>query len=833
MGAAHQKIAQITGYELGEIPHRGSTRTALIYEDDLEMVQKNIDALVNGEIDNYKIEFRMNRRDGSIVWVSENAIVYEWDEQGVPVRLAAIAFDLSQLKNAEQKARNMEAELKRTTSLTSEGALAEQNRLLRAGNSAAGLLIGDFYHDYETVLRISLQTLGESVQADRAFIWRNREKDGKTAFFLRSEWAVNEAQSLHINDEESLVLYDDSFPRWPERLAENTYTCAYTNELDASIQSMPGIMGSDSVMLVPLYLHGVFWGVFGFVAHKKQELFTPSEAEIMNAGGLLLASSITRNETFGKLNRAREEALASTKAKSEFLSRMSHEIRTPMNAIIGMTTIANKTDDIVKIKYCLDKVDASSRQLLAIINDVLDMSKIDADKFEISNDAFDFDKMLQNVLNVVQVKLEEKQQHFHFETNQAFTNMVVSDELRLSQVLINLLTNAIKFTPESGDITLKVYETPSCDEGRVKIHVDVSDTGIGIGEEAQKKLFNSFEQADGSITRQYGGTGLGLAISKKIIELMGGEIWVESELGKGTTFSFEIEAQLGKKLRNPSTEYSAPEDLRVLVIDDHEDVLEYFSNILAGFSVQCDTASNGRQALEMVKKSIQEEQPYGMVFIDWNMPGMNGGDTAKEIRHITNDHAIVVMISVADWGDIESEARTYGVTNFLPKPVLPSTLYNTILELTHNDLIKEKSPSEDASAADWSNRHILLVEDIEVNRAIVEGMLEETGIHIDNAENGLEAVNMFRQNQDGYDLILMDVQMPVMDGLEATKQIRLTGTERAQTIPIIAMTANAFKEDEQLCLEAGMDRHIAKPLSVDELYSVLTEYFAAADRSRK
>lgn len=405
----NRTIANMTGYELGEVPHSGSTRTALTYQDDLGMMQKNVDALVRGEIDHYQIVYRMNRKDGSIVWIQENAIVYEWDEKGAPVRLAGVAFELSKLKQAEQKARDMEAEIKRINSLRTEDDLAEQNRLLRAGNAAASMLIGDFYHDYETVLQSSLQIMGESVQADRAFIWRNREQEDRTGCFFRAEWTGQEGASfLHVNDETRIVYYDDVAPGWQEGFAENHYTCAVTKDLDVGLREAPGISGSQSAMLVPLYLHGVFWGVLGFAAHGKQKLFTELEAEIMNASGLLLAASISRNETFGKLNRAREEALASTKAKSEFLSRMSHEIRTPMNAIIGMTTLANKTDDVTKIKGYLDKVEASSRQLLAIINDVLDMSKIDADKFEIMNSPFDFEKMLQNVFNVIQVKLEEQ-----------------------------------------------------------------------------------------------------------------------------------------------------------------------------------------------------------------------------------------------------------------------------------------------------------------------------------------------------------------------------------------------------------------------------------------
>ncbi|MGI6665392.1 MAG: response regulator [Christensenellaceae bacterium] len=819
----NRSIAQLTGYELGEVPHRGSTRNLMIYKDDLPKVEENVNALIRGGISQYHIEYRMNRRDGSIVWVSEAAVVYEKDENGKPVRLAGLAFDLSMLKQAEQKARDMEAEVKRLSNLTEEGSYAEENRLLRAGNAATALLIGDVYHDYETVLRLSLQILGESVQAERAFVWRNKTVDNKEACFFRAEWTRDGSAVFNVNNEEEYLFYDDFFPNWQVRMAENHYICAQLSDLEETIQQAPGVLGAKSVMLIPFYLHGVFWGGIGFATSEEDRMFTQLEAQVMNANGLPLASSISRNETFGKLNQAREEALASTKAKTEFLSRMSHEIRTPMNAIIGMTALAHKTDDLEKIKDYLSKVDASSRQLLAIINDVLDMSKIDADKFEITNTPFDFDKMLENVFNVVHVKLEEKSQNLFFETNGVFTRYVDSDELRLSQVLINLLNNANKFTPEEGQITLKIDQYPGSEAGKVRIHGEVIDTGIGISEEAQKRLFQSFEQADGSITREYGGTGLGLAICKKIIDLMGGQIWVESEEGNGTTFLFEIEVALGEKL--PMTRESAKSiaGLRVLVVDDQEDVLEYFEKILTGFSVDCDTATNGKEAVALMEKSMAECSMYNMVFIDWNMPGMKGNKVAEEIERISGGETVVVLISVADWGDIEKEARASGVTNFLPKPVLPSSLFNTIAELMHYDFNAQEE-SKLVEDIDWHDKRILLVEDVEINRVIVEGMLEETEITIESAENGKEAVDLFKEKGEAYDLILMDIQMPVMDGLEATRRIRLLGTEKAEEIPIVAMTANAFKEDERLCLEAGMNKHIAKPFSPDELLSVLHRY---------
>ncbi|MDL2253817.1 response regulator [Ruminococcaceae bacterium OttesenSCG-928-I18] len=810
----------LTGYEPGDLPHSRDTKSMLTFEDDRGRVEECMGALLSGKQDNYQLEYRMRRRDGSIVSIYETAIVAEYDEEGNPARIAGLSLDLSKLKWAEDKARLMEKENRRLAKGATEGELAEQNRLLRATNSAAAMVIGGFHQDYETVLRQALQILGESVQADRAYIWRNQEVDGQLCCFQRSEWA-----KIHTSEkaqEGELLAYDDFMPGWREFISEKMNIRANVSDLEEGLQSFPGMQDVVSLMILPLFLHGEFWGFIGFDDCSGEHVFTEDEAEIMASGALVIASSISRNETFGKLNEAREAAMASTKAKGEFLSRMSHEIRTPMNAIIGMTTIAKRTEDPDKIRYCLSKVDASSRQLLNLINDVLDMSKIDANKLEITNAPFDFEKMAQTVLNVVQVKLEEKHQDFRLDFDHVFTREMVSDELRLSQVLINLLGNAIKFTPEEGCVTLRVRETPKALDTSL-LHIEVVDTGIGIDSEKQEKLFQSFEQVDGSITRQYGGTGLGLAITKKIIDLMGGEIWVESNPGEGARFIFEIEVAWAGPLPPAETVVVKPEDLRVLVVDDSEDVLEYFSNILGSFSLECDTAKSGAEAIALVQQSINDGKPYDIVFTDWNMPGLDGGETAEKIRRLVGDEIITVMISVSEWSEIEQEAKQRGVTNFLSKPVLPSVLYNTIVGLTQKNFVTPKTVIKD-KVPNWSQKRILLAEDIEINREIIQSVLEETQIGIEIAEDGQQACSAFDKDPGRYDLILMDVQMPCMDGLEATRCIRSAKHKQGQTVPIVAMTANAFKEDEETCLKAGMNAHVAKPLNVDELYEVLHRY---------
>lgn len=512
-----------------------------------------------------------------------------------------------------------------------------------------------------------------------------------------------------------------------------------------------------------------------------------------------------------KLEEAIEQAEQASQAKTDFLSRMSHEIRTPMNAIIGMNEIAKTAKDPQRIRYCLAKIEQASHQLLGLINDILDLSKIESGKMEIVNAEFNFEKMLQNVYNVIQPRVDEKRLDFSFNLDTNFDRCLISDELRLTQVVTNLLSNAVKFTPEDGAITLHSSFVKQNEDNAV-LRIEVQDTGIGISLEEQDKLFQPFEQADGSITRRFGGTGLGLSICRKIIDLMGGRIWVESEEGTGSRFIFETPVELGGPSIIPPKDLPDLRNTRILVVDDSTDVLEYCQQIISGFHMQCHTANSGPQAIQLV----QGQSPYDIIFLDWKMPGMDGLETAEAIQKIVPPETIVIMISVADWCDLKPQATEIGITRFLAKPLLPSSLFNTIVELTRG--AKEKISSVDTkSNYSWPDKTILMAEDIEINQEIIHALLHPTGITLEFANNGAQAVEKYHADSSHYDLILMDVQMPEMDGYEATRRIRESECENASNIPILAMTANAFSEDVERCLEAGMNDHISKPINVNEL----------------
>jgi len=575
-------------------------------------------------------------------------------------------------------------------------------------------------------------------------------------------------------------------------------------------------------------------------------------ALILSALGISLASVLIL--ILIRVDEAKNKSDAESRHKSAFLANMSHEIRTPMNAIIGMTTIGKSESSIERKDYCFTKIGDASNHLLGVINDILDMSKIEANKFELSESEFEFEKMLRRVVNVVNFRVDEKHQKFSVHIDQSIPRALIGDEQRIAQVITNLLGNAIKFTPEKGSISLAVRLTGKGND-LCTLQISVSDTGIGISPEQQAKLFKSFEQAESSTTRKYGGTGLGLAISKNIVELMGGSIWIESELGKGATFTFNIQLKLCTNEKHKSL----PSDINfknvsVLAVDDDPDVLTYFNEISHDFGLMCDTAANGEEALKL----IEQKGAYNIYFIDWKMPGMDGIQLAHEIKKHVTKNSIVTMISAAEWGDIAEEAKAAGVDKFLSKPLFPSTIVEMINECLGVDQQQSAHKSHTAeNAGIFAGRRILLVEDVEINREIITTLLEPTKLEIDCAENGKEAVRMFTEAPDKYDLIFMDIQMPEMDGYEATQHIRTfeaeynkkisenvdanfaesdnKGTEFPKetpkqllglplAVPIIAMTANVFREDIEKCLAAGMNSHVGKPLDFEEVMNRLHAY---------
>ena len=813
----------IAGYEPGELPQTVAIWESLVFDEDMPMVEKIIDEHIEQKTPYYSAEFRMRKKDGSTLWAQDKGLVTEWHSDGRAKRMVGVIQDVSALKKAElnlQKAlneieehnknlnkeieegiaqfeeerqasqaiydsnpqinfimgldfkiadcnpaaikfykfknkeelkngvvaklnaailpkmpggidsipisqrladANQQGETSFDTLLMFDGEiipfhfdlkrvkykgkwviaiyqtdlrelrkiekdLERRDRLLSAVNAVASHLISAGNEDFFTSLWNSLKSLGRSINVGRITVWKNFEKDGELYCTQIHEW--NEGVEMHLFPDAGDSKYSENVPpTWEKILKSGKCVNAKTKDMIQTEREQMEKSGVVSALAVPIFINDIFWGSICCDDCVNERVFTNEEEATLKSVSILIASALLRDELMNNLIVSKEEALSSARAKSSFLANMSHEIRTPMNAIIGMTTIAKNASSTKKISECLSEINIASTHLLGIINDILDVSKIDAEKFELACDEFDFMETIKKIRTITADSIKRKHQVFELYCDPNIPNRLIGDDLRFSQVITNFLSNAIKFTPKHGKIQLEIKQG-SVSGNKVEIVVAVTDTGIGITPEQQKNLFTAFEQADRSTSRKYGGTGLGLVISKNIVEQMGGNVRITSEPQKGSCFEFNVFLEKG------------------------------------------------------------------------------------------------------------SDEKT-GLENSVPEQI---------------------------DEYDFTGKCVLLVEDVEINREIVIALLEGTHIEIDCAENGQLGVEMFSGNQDKYDMIFMDIQMPVIDGFDATKIIRAIDSQKAKSVPIVAMTANAFKEDVENCKACGMDDHIAKPIDFGLLLAKIRKY---------
>lgn len=529
--------------------------------------------------------------------------------------------------------------------------------------------------------------------------------------------------------------------------------------------------------------------------------------------------SITRSQML-ELKDARQKAVESSKAKSEFLANMSHDIRTPMNAIVGMTAIATAhIDDQKQVQNCLRKITLSSKHLLGLINDVLDMSKIESGKLTLTTEQISLKEVVEGIVNIMQPQVKAKRQTFDIHVENILTENIWCDGVRLNQVLLNLLSNSTKYTPEGGAIQLSLSEEKSPKgENYIRIHVKVKDNGIGMSSDFLKRIYEPYSRADGVRVSKTQGTGLGMAITKYIVDAMEGSLNITSELDKGTevslTFDFEKAVEQEMDMVLPSW--------NMLVVDDDELLCRTAIDTLKAIGINADWVLSGEKAIELVTQHHQKRDDYQIILLDWKLPGMNGIQVAKEIRRNLGDEVSILLISAYDWSEFEAEAREAGISGFISKPLFKSTLYHALRQYMDAETENDQTLNHNI---DLSGRRILLAEDNELNWEVAKELLSDLGVELDWAEDGQICLGKFQRSPEGYyDAILMDIRMPHMTGYEATKAIRGLNHPNALSVPIIAMSADAFSDDIQHCLECGMNAHIAKPIDVIELTRILKRF---------
>lgn len=529
--------------------------------------------------------------------------------------------------------------------------------------------------------------------------------------------------------------------------------------------------------------------------------------------------SITRSQ-MNELEKARQAALEANKAKSEFLANMSHDIRTPMNAIVGMTAIAAAhIDDRKQVENCLRKITLSSKHLLGLINDVLDMSKIESGKLTLTTEQISLKEVVEGIVNIMQPQVKTKKQTFDIHVENILTENVWCDGVRLNQVLLNLLSNATKYTPEGGAIHLSLFEENSPKGERyVRIYIKVKDNGIGMSPDFLKRIYESYSRADGARIHKTEGAGLGMAITKYIVDAMEGTIDIQSEPDKGTefllTFDFEKAAAMNMDMVLPSW--------NMLVVDDDELLCRTAMDALKSIGIKAEWTLSGEKAIELVNEHHKRREDYQIILLDWKLPGMNGIQAAKEIRHNLGDEVPILLISAYDWSEFEAEAREAGISGFISKPLFKSTLYYALRQYMGTETENGQTLNPNI---DLSGRRILIAEDNELNWEVANELLSDLGVELDWAEDGQICLDKFQKSPEGYyDAVLMDIRMPHMTGYEATKMIRGLKHPDALSIPIIAMSADAFSDDIQHCLECGMNAHIAKPIDIMEVSRLLKRF---------
>ena len=760
--------------------HTGNSFKGIVHPDDLERVEAYIAHQIEGDLQSLDyVEYRIIRKDGEICWVEDFGHLVHDEQEG-----DIFYVFISDITERIQK-------LNRERIIHQEMIDAASSRERQYITMIQALSV-----DYTSVYRVNL--VKDTVQAFRMSNvimenFGNRFQEGSYLELIRYyvETAVYEP------DREMLLAY--AAPEHLMNVLEKESSCAVNyrvmrdGEIEYYRMKVSRIESDSEDMEIAIG----FSNVDMEVQHEMQQR-------------RLVESALT-------------QAQQANAAKTTFLSNMSHDMRTPMNAIIGFSAIAaSHIDNTERVKDCLEKIMSSSNHLLSLINDILDMSRIESGKVEIQEQKCNLSELLHTLKNIIQPQVKEKQLDFLIDTVGVDNEDIYTDPLKLNQIFINILGNAVKFTAAGGSISFRMHQNPCAVKGYGTYEFSIKDTGIGMSSEFMEHLFEPFERESSTLKSGIEGTGLGMSITKKLVEIMGGTINVNSVKGKGTEFVITLDLKL-QESSDTSQNIVELEGLRALVVDDDADTCDSVAGLLGQIGMRSEWTTSAKDAVLRARQAYDEQDPFHTYILDLNMSEQSGIETARNICKTAGDDIPVIILTAYDWSDTEKEAREAGITAFCTKPLFMSDLKSALLKANH--LVEESASEMNYTEKDFIGKRVLVVEDNELNREIAAEILQEAGFIVEMAVDGSDAVHMVEKSEEYYyDIILTDIQMPVMDGYEEVVAIRSMKRKDVATIPIIAMTANAFEEDKALALKCGMNSHITKPLDISMVFKILHEY---------
>ena len=753
------------------------------------------------EVENVLVSYRMMHKSGRWIWLE--SLMKPIIENGEVVKMICTSRNITERKMADQK-------LKRKDQML--GALAEATQELF------------IYPELDTAIPAAIKTLGSKTDVDSIFVYRTHFDDQSQQWLASRIYAWDSGSVIASpNSIFTTNIPFETLGPMVEALQQQQKFYTIVSKLpETELKSRLEQQRIQSLLVMPIFVNQLFWGFIGFNERKWEKEWSESDHSVLSSFTSSLTASIMRKEMENQLVQAKEQAEGASKAKSEFMANMSHELRTPMNGIIGFTDLVLTTDLKKNQQDYLQNVRKSADGLLNIINDILDFSKIEAGKLTIEHTPFNLEELVEETVDILAVKTYEKKLEMVFYIEPGLPSQFYGDAVRVKQILVNLMGNAIKFT-ERGEISVSVKSSSRLDlEGKqyMSLQISVKDTGIGISKSKLEKIFESFTQEDSSTTRRYGGTGLGLTISKSLAQLMGGTLRVESEPGRGSTFTLQLQLEVANAKADlqplPATRLK-----KILVVDDNQTNLQLMNEIFNYFGLPCQVTNDPIHALQLITESEKNKSPFDLIITDHHMPGMDGIMLVEELRRQLpyGRDPFILMLSSLEKNNFQQKAEQAGIHKMLSKPVKMHELYGLLLSISYPQPLSISSELRKSSIEKISEAAtILVVEDDPINMLLISEILRQMGFEVIKARNGKEALSLLPTIEPV--LIFMDVNMPEVDGYAATRAIR-SGPAPWKDLPIIALTADAMKGDREKCLEAGMNGYIAKPFKIDEILGVL------------